>query len=118
MTWVSLKACYLAVAICMGIERPPRLPQIIVQPGERFECGMECYDYPACTDVRQSYCAGEYYRGRVYVTEGTLAAIPHELMHHILARRGLFDDGSHEGWPWPLQCDRPEIVPECEGFWR
>jgi len=40
-----------------------------------------------------------------------------EIQHYILDRRHLPNDGSHEGWPWDLNCQSREVVPACAGFW-
>jgi len=106
---VGMAACMAAIAACIGVPAP-RAPRITVLPGSRFECGLVCRDPPTCTTIEQGFCAGEYYRKHIWLTYKSMPALPHELVHHVLASKRLPDDGSHEGWPWDLECDR---VPAC-----
>jgi hypothetical protein len=148
MKWLAMKACYLAVAACVGVQHPPLMPRIEVVPDEPhltngvlkhgFACGTYCLDppppcvvYPCdippgyCTKTATAYCAGEYdnppRRGVVTVSEKTLAAVPHEFIHHFVQKRHLFpggkpdpSDAEHTG-PW-WTCERKEAVPACAGL--
>ena len=115
-----LKACYLAVAMCVGVQHPPAPPKIEVVADvphytdgvlrHGFECGTLCLDPPPCanpagcdippgycTQSATAYCAGEYdnppRRGIVTVSDETSSAIPHEYIHHLVQKRHLFPEG-------------------------
>jgi hypothetical protein len=118
--WLPLKACYLAVAVCVGVPHPPRPPRIEVvadvphganNTKHGFPCGTLCLDPPPdcgdpsgcpvppgyCTQEATAYCAGSYdnppRRGVVTVSEQTLDAVPHEFIHHLVQKRRLFPEG-------------------------
>jgi len=115
------------------------MPRIEVLPGKNFECGTYCLNPPPacthpdtekdpcivppgyCTQTEPAYCGGEYKGGVVVVTEGTLANIPHEFIHHIVQHKDLWHspdgpgDPDHEG-PW-WHCEGKEEVPPCAGLW-
>jgi hypothetical protein len=149
--WDTLRTCYKQVAACVGVRRPPRPPRIVVVADEPhltngvlrhgFACGTYCLDPPPdcpsdrscpvppgyCTQSATAYCAGEYdnppRRGQVIVSDKTMAAIPHEFIHHLIQKRHLFPeggkddpgDGGHVGEWW--HCERKAEVPACAGLW-
>ena len=134
MVWESLRICYVAVALCAGVTNPGPVPKIDVKPGQDFPCGRLCYDPPAsstvptlcddmecasCLDVHTQWCAGDYARGIVTVSEGSLDAIPHEFLHRILQRSGKVKDGDpgHLG-PWWDYCQHPDACAGLRGWPR
>lgn len=121
---MNLAACYLAVAACVGVPHPPKMPRVVIvadvphmtdgQLRHGFVCGEYCLNPPPpcddpagcvvppgyCTERAPAYCAGLYdnppRRGRVTVSDQTLEAIPHEFIHHLVQKRRLF---RHQGDP-------------------
>lgn len=142
--WVAMKACYLAVAACIGVSHPPRPPRIEIVPDvphytdgvlrHGFECGQYCLDPPPtdtchdevngcpvppgyCTKNAPAYCAGLTEGGVSTVSDHTTAALPHEFIHHIVGKRHLWAGGDpgHQGPYW--HCEHKEEVPACATLW-
>jgi hypothetical protein len=127
--WESLKVCYVAVALCVGVQHPKAMPKVVIRPGAQFACGRLCYDPPAskalptlcddlecasCQDVHTMLCAGDYSHHTVTVAAGALNAIPHEFIHAIVQSSGLDKEGDsgHMGPWWDCQ----KGVGGCEDF--
>ena len=145
--WIAMKACYLAVAACVGVQHPPRPPRIDIIPDaphydakgvlkHGFECGTYCLDPPPwgtggctdevngcpvppgyCTKSAPAYCAGLTDGGIVTVSDHTTAAIPHEFIHWIVGKKRLWPGGD-PGHSGPYwHCEHKDEIPECGGLW-
>ena len=124
----GVRACWLAVAVCVGgvgpVGAPPRIEVVANEPHLSPWKGPGLYDGFACgtyEDGSTAYCAGLSEGRWIVVSTATFAALTHEMIHHVVKRRHLGVspiadtwDGAHEG-PW-WHCERADAIPECAGF--
>ncbi len=101
--------CMALLAACARVP-VPRPPRIIIARTPAVACaGMRgrCYD-AACTVRYDGTCAGTYMPRTQTVRLGSdAAALPHELLHHVLCRAGRCDTG-HADASWHT------CLPVCE----